>query len=78
MLATIAPTHPVTNRRTRRAAAAPAADARTLPMRAAVGVGVRVAAPNWMWILGGAVLGTLLLGPIGGIAGGIAGAMLVS
>jgi hypothetical protein len=93
--ATIAPTHPVTNRRTRRhpvapvaaapvaptAPAAPAApteqqqQVRTLPMR--VAAGVRVSAPNWMWIVGGVVVGGLLLGPIGAIAGGLAGAFLV-
>ena len=87
MNATIAPTHPVTNRRTRRhpVAAAPVAAApvapteqqqvRTLPMR--VAAGVRVSAPNWLWILGGVAVGGLLLGPIGAIAGGLAGAFLV-
>ncbi len=81
MNATIAPMYPVANRRTRRTAApqAPATaapvEARTLPMR--VSAGVRVSAPNWMWILGGAVVGGLLLGPIGALAGGLAGAFLV-
>lgn len=85
MNATTAPTHPISNRRARRhpaapvapVAAAPAApvDARTLPMR--VAAGVRVSAPNWMWIVGGVVVGGLLLGPIGAIAGGLAGALLV-
>lgn len=82
MSATIAPIHPVANRRTRRKAGAPQApvaaapvEARSLPMR--VSAGVRVSAPNWMWILGGAVAGGLLLGPIGALAGGLAGAFLV-
>ncbi|MCW2920858.1 MAG: hypothetical protein JWL76_732 [Thermoleophilia bacterium] len=80
MNATIAPIYPVSTRRTRRAAAPVAAapatpvQTRTLPMRA--GVGVAVSAPNWLWILGGGVLGTFLLGPIGGIAGAVAGYML--
>ena len=83
-----APIHPVTNRRVRRQrpVAAPAAaivapalpaaplQARTLPLSA--GVGVRVSAPNWMWIVGGGVVGMLLLGPLGAIGGAIAGAML--
>jgi hypothetical protein len=86
--ATIAPTHVVQTRRVRRARAAqsaaaalPAAPnaptaqlARTLPMRAGVAVGV--SAPNWMWILGGAVLGTFLLGPIGTVGGALAGYLL--
>lgn len=76
MNATIAPTHPVLNRRARRQAAPVAApiQTQTLPMRA--GVGVAVSAPNWLWVLGGGVLGTFLLGPIGGIAGAVAGYML--
>ena len=96
MSATIAPIHPVANRRTRRKAAAPQApvaaapvEARSLPMRVSAGVrgpqrlgglgagAARVSAPNWMWILGGAVAGGLLLGPIGALAGGLAGAFLV-
>ena len=77
---TLAPTYLIPTRRVRRArAGAPAAPqtdlVRTLPMRAAVGV--RVSAPNWMWILGGAVVGGLLLGPIGAVAGGLAGAYLL-
>ena len=82
---TLAPTHPVMNRRTRRsrraAGSAPAAPvattaelARTLPLR--VSAGVRVSAPNWMWIVGGGVVGALLLGPIGAIGGALAGVLL--
>lgn len=41
-----------------------------LPMRAHVSVGVR--APNWMWILGGAFVGAMLLGPIGAVGGAAA------
>ncbi len=40
------------------------------------GVGVAVSAPNWMWVLGGAVLGTFLLGPIGTVGGAVAGYLL--
>lgn len=82
MHATIAPLYPVATRRTRRNGVAPAPaamaaplEARTLPLR--VAAGVRVSAPNWMWIVGGAVVGGLLLGPIGAIAGGLAGAFLL-
>ncbi|MCW2927415.1 MAG: hypothetical protein JWM86_1383 [Thermoleophilia bacterium] len=67
---------PVMNRRARRAAApsTPVAT-QTLPMRAGVAVGV--SAPNWLWILGGAVAGALLLGPLGAIGGAAAGYLLV-
>lgn len=65
------PLAPIGRRRHRAAAPEPV---RSLPMQ--VSAGVRVAAPKWMFIVGGGALGGLLFGLPGAIGGALVGAFL--